>query len=112
MNGVWLAEHVIELILGLISAGVLAGFKVMSARLKKLRADDAAQRDGLQALLRDGIITRYDKYMQRGYIYVRELENVQSMYNAYHALGGNGTLTRLMEELRELPHNKVNEDGQ
>jgi hypothetical protein len=25
------------------------------------------------------------------------------MYDAYHALGGNGTVTKLMEELRELP---------
>ena len=109
----WINEHLLEAIVGLISAGMLAGFKVLASRLKKLRADDVAQRDGLQALLRDGIITRYDKYMARGYILVRELENVEAMYNAYHALGGNGTLTRLMEELKELPHAKAADgDGQ
>lgn len=109
----WIAEHLLELLLSLISAGVIAGFKVIAGRLKKLRADDVAQRDGLQALLRDGIITRYDKYVGRGYILVRELENVETMYSAYHALGGNGTLTRLMEELKELPHAKAaDDDGQ
>ena len=109
----WINEHLLEAIVGLISAGMLAGFKVLANRLKKLRADDMAQRDGLQALLRDGIITRYDKYVGRGYILVRELENVETMYSAYHALGGNGTLTRLMEELKELPHAKAADgDGQ
>lgn len=103
----WINEHLLEAIVGLISAGMLAGFKVLANRLKKLRADDVAQRAGLQALLKDGIITRYDKYVQRGYILVREMENVQSMYEAYHALGGNGTVTRLLEELKELPHSKA-----
>lgn len=103
----WINEHLLEAIVGLISAGVLAGFKVLASRLKKLRADDEAQRAGLKALLKDGIITRYDKYVQRGYILVREMENVQSMYSAYHALGGNGTITALVEQLRALPHNKA-----
>lgn len=113
----WITEHLLEMLLSFISAGVIAGFKVMAGKLKKLKADADKQREeterenqatkeGLQALLRDGVITRYDKYMARGYILVRELENVESMYNAYHVLGGNGTITQLMKELRELPHNK------
>jgi hypothetical protein len=28
------------------------------------------------------------------------------MYKEYHALGGNGTITKLYEELLELPHRK------
>ena len=108
----WLNQHLLEAIIGLFSAGVLAGFKVLAVKLKKLRADDEAQRAGLQALLRDSVITRYDKYVQRGYILVRELENVQSMYNAYHALGGNGTITSLIEQLQALPHSKTGDSGE
>lgn len=123
MSGEWFVEHLLELLLSLISAGVIAGFKVMAGRLKKLKADADKQREeterenqatkeGLQALLRDGVINRYDKYMARGYILVRELENVESMYNAYHTLGGNGTITQLMKELRELPHSKAVEHNE
>ena len=28
---------------------------------------------------------------------------MKDIYKAYHALGGNGTITKLMEEIRELP---------
>lgn len=117
----WLLEHLSELLFGLVSAGVLAGFKVLAARLKKIKTDSDAQRaemervnkatkEGLQALLRDNIIMRYDKYASRGYILVRELENVQAMYSAYHELGGNGTISQLIKELQELPHNKSLEE--
>ena len=102
----WIMEHLLELIFGLISAGLLAGFKMVSTRLKKLKAESDAQREGMQALLRDRVISAYDKYVARGYILVRELENVMAMYDAYHALGGNGTITRLVDELKELPHSK------
>ena len=33
----WITEHLLELLLSLISAGVIAGFKVIAGRLKKLR---------------------------------------------------------------------------
>ena len=105
-NAEWFQTHILEMLFGLISAGLLAGFKVLASRLKDAEKKNKAIEEGLQALLRDGVITHYDKYMQRGYILVRELENMQSMYNAYHALGGNGTITRLIEELQELPHSK------
>lgn len=118
----WLQTHVLEMLFGLISAGLLAGFKVLAGRLKKIKTDNDSQRaemerenkatkEGLQALLRDNVITRYDKYMARGYILVRELENVQAMYTAYHALGGNGTITSLVEQLQALPHSKLTESG-
>jgi hypothetical protein len=31
------------------------------------------------------------------------LEAAEKMYTEYHNLGGNGTVTKLMEDLRELP---------
>lgn len=120
MTWEWITAHALEALYGIISAGMLAGIKVVSGKLKKLKADNEAQRaqmdaenkamkEGLQALLRDRVISSYDKYIAREYILVRELENVEAMYSAYHALGGNGTITRLVEELRRLPHSKAAE---
>jgi hypothetical protein len=31
------------------------------------------------------------------------LESVLTMYEEYHNLGGNGTITQLVDELKELP---------
>lgn len=57
---------------------------------------------GVQALLRDRIVHAYYHYTERDWITLHGLENVNAMYKEYHALGGNGTVTTLVETLREL----------
>ena len=57
---------------------------------------------GIQALLRDRIVTAYYHYVDRGWITLHGLEATEKMYTEYHKLGGNGTVTKLMEDLREL----------
>ena len=37
-------------------------------------------------------------------------DNLLSMYKQYHNLGGNGTVTQLVEELQKLPTEKREED--
>lgn len=59
--------------------------------------------DGVLALLRYRIIEQYNHYMDQEYIPIYGLENILSMYKAYHDLGGNGTITTLVESLRKLP---------
>ena len=58
---------------------------------------------GVQALLRDRIIQAYNHYTDKGYCPIYGLENVESMYRQYHALGGNGAITELVDRLKELP---------
>ena len=41
--------------------------------------------------------------MEKGYIPIYAMENVLESYNAYHSLGGNGTITKMVEELKQLP---------
>lgn len=69
----------------------------------KEREHDRALNDGVLALLRNSIIGQYNHYMEQGYIRIYALENALSMYEAYHSLGGNGTVTKLVDALRELP---------
>lgn len=57
---------------------------------------------GVQALLRDRIVQAYYHYTERDWITLHGLENVNAMYEQYHALGGNGTVTTLVSALREL----------
>lgn len=70
---------------------------------KEARKKSEAVEDGVLALLRDRIIERYNHYMEQGYIPIYGMDNVNKMYKAYHDLGGNGTITKLVEELDELP---------
>ena len=44
----------------------------------------------------------YYHYEERGWITLHGLENVNAMYKEYHALGGNGTVTALVNTIHEL----------
>lgn len=66
---------------------------------------------GVRSLLRKEIIDYYNHYMDLGYIPIFAMENVIDMYRAYHRLGGNGTITKIVEELKELSsHHKEGEN--
>jgi len=80
---------------------VLMGYIVWL--LKRQKHDRDANSKGTMLLLRVQLIEYHEKWMKRGYITKHGLENFIEMYNAYHALGGNGMVTHLLEEVKELP---------
>ena len=87
--------------------GILAGYlivKVKCLKNKQTAADkrQAALEEGVQALLRGELIRSYEKYHEQGYISVHGLEAVNKAYDAYHELGGNGTITGLVKDMREM----------
>ena len=59
--------------------------------------------DGMKCLLRAEVIRDHSHYMDKGFIPIYAMENVLESYNAYHELGGNGTITKMVEELKRLP---------
>jgi hypothetical protein len=94
-----------EVLFGTIITGIGACYRCLWRKVYKQMCDQQAIKDGTQALLRNQIIHSYDKYIERGWLPIYAMENVLAMYNAYHKLGGNGAITKLIEELRELPSN-------
>ena len=46
-------------------------------------------------------IADHEKYTKLGEIPRYAYENYAEMYNAYHALGGNGMVTKMLEEIDE-----------
>ena len=87
---------------GLGAAALSAGMRLLYQRQKASDARRRATELGIQALLRDRIVQAYYHYSDRGWITLHGLENVEALYKEYHALGGNGTVTKLVEDLREL----------
>ena len=64
-------------------------------------------KQGVVSLLHNqlvGIITECE-HKQGKRLY--QIENVTKMYNAYHGLGGNGTVSLLYEQFKKLPTIKV-----
>lgn len=100
-----------EAVCGTVVVCLGASFRCLAKKVHRQMDDQKALRDGTLALLRSELIRVYDKYILRKHIPIYAMENVLALYSAYHALGGNGTITKLIDELNELPSNCGGDDG-
>lgn len=66
---------------------------------RKLRENNSK---GTMLLLRVQLIEYHNKYIKLGDIPSYAYENFLEMYNTYHALGGNGMITKMKSEIEEL----------
>lgn len=71
--------------------------------LKRQNRKRDANSKGTLLLLRVQLIEYHREWMERGYSTKHGIENFMEMYEAYHSLGGNGMVTHLLEEVKELP---------
>lgn len=108
--------------LKVIAYGVLAlvaafGVWATSARTdrKEREREEREWRDALMArldrgdkadrvLLRNELVRMHREYAEeKGHISLEALEYAQNTYDTYHELGGNGSGTKLWEDIRALP---------
>lgn len=69
-------------------------------KLNGVRMHDKAMEKGMRAILRQQLIDYHAQYVASGAgCPVSVKEQATNIYEAYHALGGNGTGTRLWEEI-------------
>lgn len=83
-----------------IALPILLGYIVWLLKNQKKSRD--ANIRGTMLLLRVQLIEYHDKYMSLGHIPSYAYENFCEMYEAYHSLGGNGMITHMYEEVKEL----------
>lgn len=90
------------IIVALIGAFVTIGNVAFTALANR----KSNMKSGLQCLLRLEIIRAHEKYTDRKYCPIYARESVTKAYDAYHALGGNGTITELYNQIMALPTDK------
>ena len=71
---------------------------------------EKAMQDGVKCLLRGKLIDYHDKYTERGYCPIYVKESARRSYEAYHALGGNGVVTKLYDDLMALPESEKEDE--
>ena len=106
MDMLWefIVKYWLEFAFGLIVAALGIFYRKMAKQIKDDREKNKAIEDGLKALLRNELILAYNLYVvDKKYCPVYGKENVNAMYDAYHRLGGNGTITQLKEQIDNLP---------
>ena len=95
----FITKHLFELLMTAAVALLGAGYRVTLREISKQRVE----REAILSLLRSEIISMHGRYTSKEDIPIYAQEKVQAMYQAYHALGGNGTVTKLVGELMSLP---------
>lgn len=99
-------ESTIQTIINII-AGAVISYIFALYRAKKKEND--ALKAGVQALLRDRIIQAYNHYVcEKGWVPIYAKESIAACYKSYEALGDNGVIDSLMEQLNELPNYNLN----
>ncbi len=83
-----------------IALPILLGYIVWL--LKRQKRDRDANSKGTMLLLRVQLIEYHDKYTKLGEISSYAYQNFIEMYEVYHALGGNGMVTKMHDEIEEL----------
>jgi len=58
---------------------------------------------GVQALLKDRIIEKYERVMDEGYCPVYLRDSIMAMAKEYYNLGGNGIVPSLIDKIQYLP---------
>ena len=100
----FVVKYWLEVAFGLIVACLTGLYRKLNKQMKEAKMRQEAMDAGMQALLRDRIVQAYNHYaVDKGFCPIYGKQNVEAMYNAYHALGGNGTVTRLKEQIDQLP---------
>ena len=93
----------------LIALPIILGYVVWL--LKEQKKDRDANSKGTMLLLRVQLIEYHDKYVALGEIPSYAYDNFFEMYEAYHALGGNGMVTKMYEEIQSLHLRSGNGDN-
>lgn len=71
--------------------------------VKSKHSSNELIRNGVIAILHNKIYTLGKQYIEREYVTIEDMKDFEYLYNAYHALGGNGTGTEIYERVKNLP---------
>lgn len=96
-------KYWVEFAFGLIAAGLIAGYKKLASRIQSDKDTEKAIADGVKYLLMFQLREEGEKYLTENKCSTDHKCEYEKVYNAYHALGGNGTITSLKDKVLQLP---------
>lgn len=103
----FILKYWLEVVFSVILAALSWAYRSLAKRFKRKMQEDAAIREGVTALLHDRLYQECPQHIHEGCVCVEDLKNIEYLYRAYHALGGNGTGTELYNRVKAL---KIKED--
>ena len=99
----WICKYWLEALFGLVLTGIGIAQRKLSKRMKDEKNRNHAIENGVRDMLRLTILDNYERCKTAGKISVSRKDAIDSAYKSYHALGGNGTITQIHNEIMEMP---------
>ena len=103
----WILEYWLQAAFAGILAVLAFMMKRLDSKIKQERAENAAIKTAMIAMLHDRLFQSCRYYIKLGFIPLDEsetvLDNLKLLYDTYSALGGNGTGTELYNRAKSLP---------
>lgn len=99
----WVLKYWVEVALGVVSGALAAAYRNLSKKVKKRAEEDKASREAMLSLLDDRMGQMMELCKKAGHVTREQLRRYERMYNAYHALGGNGAVTIEHEQFSNIP---------
>lgn len=101
-------QWVVTAILGAVAAYFGAKSKARKKKDEEISKREEARDAGIRNLLRHDILMIHDKHEELGYCTIDIKEAVSDSYDAYHTLGGNGIVTKIYNDIMNLPESPNN----
>ncbi len=108
----FISANWVEWLFAAATAALAWCYRSISARLKIEQTKNEAIAAGVQSLLRDSIVSNYNKYLDKGYCPIYAKDSIKKIYEAYHNLGGNGVITELYNKVLKMPEQEAEHDEQ
>jgi hypothetical protein len=99
----FILKYWVEFLFGIIAAGLVAGYKKLANRIQSDKETEKAIADGMRCLLMYQLREEGEKHITAGSCTIDDKREFERAYNAYHMLGGNGTITSLKDQVIALP---------
>lgn len=100
----FILEYWIHALFGAIIAIIGAMYRKLMNKLK----EQSEIKSGMLAILQDRLFQGCTHFIRKGYIDIEEMKILDSLYESYKQLGGNGVGTTLYGRVKELP---IKEEG-
>lgn len=81
----------------------MAAIDELTKSVLSLTEETSRQGSGMRILLRSSLQSDHRRLMDQGYITSNQLRDFQEAYDCYHQEGGNGTATRWLRDVMDLP---------
>ncbi len=88
-----------SLAISLITYILISAYKAF----KKVKLYILAIGNGVKVTLSDRIYQAHKYHLTNAFCSFADLKHAENLYQQYHNLGGNGSITKLMDDIRALP---------